>query len=152
MNLSITDKRRDQDAVQERSQREAEKGSALVDAEGITIYEAAKAGRLRASSDPCLPSATRPSRGWAGAAVTPDAYEPSKQWLRARADLSTRRRCFSEREIDALANDGRLSEMAMSLAIDAGADWTSLDGDTKDRWGERAIALLRQHVPRKGTR
>ncbi len=75
-------------------------------------------------------------------------YKPSEQWRRSRAELGARRRCHSEKEIDAMADDGRLNEMAMSLAIDAGADWTGLDGDTRDQWNERAIDLLRRPVRR----
>ncbi len=44
-----------------------------------------------------------------------------------------------EREIDDMANDGTLGAVAKHLAIDAGADWPSLDGDAQDAWHERAI-------------
>lgn len=46
-------------------------------------------------------------------------------------------------EIDDMANDGRLTQVAVRLAIDAGADWPSLDGDAQDAWHERAIEHLR---------
>ena len=50
-----------------------------------------------------------------------------------------------EAKLDAMASDGRLSRLAMQLAIDAGADWPSLDGDAKDAWHERAIEQVRQN-------
>jgi len=50
---------------------------------------------------------------------------------------------LTERQLDALSNDGRLSRIAMLLAIDAGNDWPSLDGDAQDEWCEHAIRLLR---------
>lgn len=53
------------------------------------------------------------------------------------------RRLYSETQIDAMANDGRLNRMAMQMAIDAGNDWVSLDDDARDEWNERAIDGLR---------
>lgn len=50
---------------------------------------------------------------------------------------------MSEDEIDDMANDGRLTQVAMRLAIDGGVDWPSLDGDAQDAWCERAIEHLR---------
>lgn len=46
-------------------------------------------------------------------------------------------------EIDEMDNDGRLTALAMTMAIDAGADWPSLDGDAQAAWHERAIERLR---------
>lgn len=48
-----------------------------------------------------------------------------------------------EAEIDAMADDGRLGAVAKRLAIAAGADWPSLDGDAQDAWHERAIEYIR---------
>lgn len=53
----------------------------------------------------------------------------------------------TEAQIDAMANDGRLTRLAMQLAIDAGADWPSLDGEAQDAWHERAIDHLRGVEP-----
>lgn len=53
------------------------------------------------------------------------------------------RRLYSEAQIDAMANDGSLNQMAMGMAIDAGLDWPSLDGEAQDEWNERAIDRLR---------
>lgn len=50
---------------------------------------------------------------------------------------------MSEEEIDDLANDGRLTRIAMRLAIDAGADWPSLDAEAQDAWHDTAIRRLR---------
>jgi hypothetical protein len=54
-----------------------------------------------------------------------------------------KRKPITEAKLDALANDGTLGRIAMRLAIDAGADWPSLDGDAQDAWHERAIEMLR---------
>lgn len=51
---------------------------------------------------------------------------------------------MTEREIDEMANDGSLSTMAMWMAIDAGIDWPSLDGEAQDAWHEAAIAKLKE--------
>jgi hypothetical protein len=48
-----------------------------------------------------------------------------------------------EDEIDEMANDGRLTALARTMAVDAGADWPSLNGDAQDAWHERAIEHLR---------
>ena len=58
--------------------------------------------------------------------------------LRARLAAGT-----SEQEIDEMTDDGRLGALAKHLAIDAGADWPSLDGDAQDAWHEAAIRKLR---------
>lgn len=50
---------------------------------------------------------------------------------------------LTERQLDSLANDGRLSAIAMWLAIQSGEDWPSLSGDERDKWHEYAIAKLR---------
>ena len=50
---------------------------------------------------------------------------------------------ITEPQLDAMANDGRLSSIAMRLAIDAGADWPSLGGDEQDAWHKIAIKHLR---------
>lgn len=50
---------------------------------------------------------------------------------------------LTEDQIDAMSNDGRLSRIAMRLAIDAGNDWPSLNRDEQDDWHERAIERLR---------
>lgn len=42
-----------------------------------------------------------------------------------------------------MADDGRLGALAKHLAIAAGADWPSLDGEAQDAWHEAAIAKLR---------
>lgn len=52
-----------------------------------------------------------------------------------------------EDEIDEMSNDGRLTALAMSMAIDAGADWPSLNGEAQDQWHERAIEKLRGQEP-----
>jgi hypothetical protein len=49
----------------------------------------------------------------------------------------------TQAQLDAMANDGRLSRLAMQMAIDAGNDWPSLDGDEQDAWAERAIRQIR---------
>lgn len=54
-----------------------------------------------------------------------------------------RRRRDIETEIDEMANDGRLGAIAKHLAIEAGCDWPSLNGEERDAWHERAIAKLR---------
>lgn len=46
-----------------------------------------------------------------------------------------------------MASDGRLGALAKWLAIQAGADWPSLDGEAQDAWHERAIEQLRSGVP-----
>jgi len=46
---------------------------------------------------------------------------------------------ITEDEIDEMSNDGRLTALAQTMAIEAGADWPSLDGDAQDAWHERAI-------------
>lgn len=48
-----------------------------------------------------------------------------------------------EDEIDAMSNDGRLGAVAKRLAIEAGADWPSLDGEAQDNWHQRAIDHVR---------
>lgn len=48
-----------------------------------------------------------------------------------------------EDEIDEMAGDGRLTAIAQHLAIEAGCDWPSLDGDAQDAWHERAIDHVR---------
>lgn len=53
------------------------------------------------------------------------------------------RRRYSEEQIEAMANDGRLIHKAMALASAAGQDWVSLDDEAKDNWNERAIEQLR---------
>ena len=53
------------------------------------------------------------------------------------------RKPITERQLDAMSNDGRLSSIAMRLAIDAGNDWPGLNGDEQDEWHEHAIKLLR---------
>jgi hypothetical protein len=54
-----------------------------------------------------------------------------------------KRSAITERQLDALADDGRLSNLAMRLAIDAGNDWPSLSGEAQDAWCELAIKKLR---------
>ena len=54
-----------------------------------------------------------------------------------------KRKPLTESQLDTLSNDGRLSRIAMRLAIDAGNDWPRLDGDEQDEWHEHAIILLR---------
>lgn len=62
------------------------------------------------------------------------------------------RAAITEAQLDAMANEGRISPIAMRLAIDAGADWPSLDGDAQDAWHERAIDLLRSgEISKMGT-
>lgn len=53
------------------------------------------------------------------------------------------RKPITERQLDAMSNDGRLASIAMRLAIDAGNDWPSLNGAEQDAWYEHAIKLLR---------
>jgi hypothetical protein len=53
------------------------------------------------------------------------------------------KRRASEKQIDAMADDGRLGALAAEMAIDAGADWPSLDGDAQDAWYQAAIDYLR---------
>jgi hypothetical protein len=60
---------------------------------------------------------------------------------RPRPKLGRRR--YSEEQIEAMANDGRLNRKAMALAIVAGQDWVSLDDEAKDDWNENAIEQLR---------
>lgn len=48
-----------------------------------------------------------------------------------------------EAEIDEMDTDGRLTALAMTMAIDAGVDWPSLDGDAQAAWHERAVERLR---------
>lgn len=54
-----------------------------------------------------------------------------------------KRKPITEDKLDALSNDGTLARIAMRLAIGAGIDWPSLNGDEQDEWHERAIELLR---------
>lgn len=56
----------------------------------------------------------------------------------------------TEREIDEMSNDGRLTAIAMRMAIDAGADWPSLNAEAQDAWHERAIERLRGHELKRG--
>lgn len=48
-----------------------------------------------------------------------------------------------EGKLDAMANDGRLTAMAQAMAIEAGVDWPSLDGNAQDAWHERVIERVR---------
>lgn len=48
-----------------------------------------------------------------------------------------------EQYLDDLANDGRLGIVAKRIAIEAGNDWPSLNGDEQDEWHEEAIRRLR---------
>lgn len=60
---------------------------------------------------------------------------------------------MSEQEIDEMADDGRLGALARELAIAAGNDWPSLNGEEQDAWHEAAIAKLRaESEPRKKRR
>jgi hypothetical protein len=54
-----------------------------------------------------------------------------------------KRKPLTDAQLDVLANDGRLSRIAMRLAADAGESWPRLDSDAQDAWHERAIKLLR---------
>lgn len=54
-----------------------------------------------------------------------------------------KRKPITEAKLDALANDGTLGRIAKRLAIEAGVDWPSLDGDAQDVWHEHAIEALR---------
>lgn len=54
-----------------------------------------------------------------------------------------KRKPLTESQLDAISNDGRLGRIAMRLAIDAGKDWPSLNGDEQDDWYELAIEKLR---------
>lgn len=54
-----------------------------------------------------------------------------------------KRKPITETQLDAMSNDGRLSSIAMRLAIDAGNDWPSLNGEEQDEWHETAIRRLR---------
>lgn len=55
----------------------------------------------------------------------------------------SKRKVLTERQLDDLANDGRLSAIAKWLAIQAGQDWPSLDAEEQDEWHEHAIRQLR---------
>jgi hypothetical protein len=57
--------------------------------------------------------------------------------------LTQRQSDALERKLDAMADDGTLGAFAQHLAILAGADWPSLDGDAQDAWHEAAIERLR---------
>lgn len=59
------------------------------------------------------------------------------------SEPGTTDRVHTEAEIDTLADDGRLTGIAMRLAIDAGVDWPSLNGEEQDEWHEVAIEKLR---------
>lgn len=59
------------------------------------------------------------------------------------SEPGTTDRANTEDEIDAMADDGRLTGIAMRMAIAAGVDWTSLDGEEQDGWHEQAIQRLR---------
>lgn len=59
----------------------------------------------------------------------------------------SRKKSITEDELDEMASDGRLGALAKWLAIQAGADWPSLDGEAQDAWHERAIEQLRSGVP-----
>jgi len=48
-----------------------------------------------------------------------------------------------EDEIDEMANNGQLTVLAQTMAVEAGADWPGLDGNAQDAWHERAIEHLR---------
>ena len=51
-----------------------------------------------------------------------------------------------ETELDEMTDDGRLGALAKHLAIVAGADWPSLDGDAQDAWHERAVEQVRKRA------
>jgi hypothetical protein len=52
-------------------------------------------------------------------------------------------RKYTESQLDAIANDGRLGILAKRIAIESGADWPSLDGEAQDEWHEEALRRLR---------
>jgi hypothetical protein len=60
-----------------------------------------------------------------------------------RSEPGTTHRVHTEAEIDAMADDGRLTRIAMRMAIKAGVDWSSIDGEQQDEWHEDAIQRLR---------
>lgn len=72
---------------------------------------------------------------------------PGESGDRGRAgwvvDVKIRSTRSVEGRLDAMANDGRLTALAQAMAIEAGADWPSLDGDAQDTWHERAIERVR---------
>ena len=57
--------------------------------------------------------------------------------------MSRVKSAITEARLDEMANEGRLTPIAMHLAIDAGADWPSLTGEEQDAWHEFAIRQLR---------
>jgi hypothetical protein len=69
-----------------------------------------------------------------------------------RSEPGATNRAHTEAEIDDMANDGRLTAIAMRMAIAAGVDWPSLDGEEQDEWHEEAIQRLRTGTMRSDLR
>lgn len=89
------------------------------------------------------PRLTARGKLFAGCCCKPGQWGP-KHKATAPTKAPRRKRAYSSRQIDAMADDGRLNSLAMEMAIDAGNDWPSMAGEHKDAWGELAIKKLRR--------
>lgn len=78
-----------------------------------------------------------------------DEVAPAMRHEPAVNDRARYHQTMTDKKIDAMADDGRLGALAKHLAIDAGEDWPSLDGEAQDAWHEAAIAKLAEPQPAK---